>query len=103
MDYRLLGRSGLQVSSLTMGTMTLGGGSPARWASSGWHARRQIDLCLDAGVNLIDTADVYSERRLGGDRRRGPRGRSATGVLLATKARFRWATGPTTRAPPATT
>ena len=63
MDYRQLGRSGLRVSTLTLGTMTIGPSGPS--ASIGSvdldGARRQIDLCLDAGVNLIDTADVYSE------------------------------------------
>jgi aryl-alcohol dehydrogenase-like predicted oxidoreductase len=55
MDYRQLGRSGLRVSTLTLGTMTIGGSGPS--ASVGSvdldGARRQIDLCLDAGVNLI--------------------------------------------------
>ena len=61
MEYRYLGRSGLKVSMLTMGTMTFGGvgGFKATGASSLSEAREQIDLCLDAGVNLIDTANVY--------------------------------------------
>ena len=63
MDYRQLGRSGLRVSSLTLGTMTFGGGG--KFANVGTTdvdgARRQIDMCLDAGVNMIDTADVYSD------------------------------------------
>ncbi|MGV9349921.1 aldo/keto reductase [Streptomyces spiralis] len=62
MEFRRLGRSGLRVSSLAMGTMTFGGsdvfGNVGQTDSAG--ARRQIDLCLDAGVNLIDTANVYS-------------------------------------------
>jgi aryl-alcohol dehydrogenase-like predicted oxidoreductase len=62
MEYRVLGRSGLKVSTITMGTMTMGGsGDFAKVGNVGLdEARRQIDLCLDAGVNLIDTADVYS-------------------------------------------
>jgi aryl-alcohol dehydrogenase-like predicted oxidoreductase len=62
MEYRQLGRSGLRVSKLTMGTMTFGG--RGNFASVGDTdldgARRQIEMALDAGVNLIDTADVYS-------------------------------------------
>src|SRR4051812_15538259 len=62
MDYRQLGRSGLRISTLTLGTMTFDGGGPfaAVGAVDLDGARRHIDLCLDAGVNLIDTADVYS-------------------------------------------
>ena len=89
MDYRQLGRSGLRVSTLTLGTMTIGPSGPS--ASIGSvdldGARRQIDLCLDAGVNLIDTADVYSagvSEELVGQALVGRRDR----VLLATKARM---------------
>ncbi|MFF1450452.1 aldo/keto reductase [Streptomyces sp. NPDC058274] len=62
MEYRLLGRSGLRVSTLAMGTMTFGGsaafGDVGHTDVAG--ARRQIDMCLDAGVNLVDTANMYS-------------------------------------------
>jgi aryl-alcohol dehydrogenase-like predicted oxidoreductase len=56
MEYRALGRSGLRVSVLTMGTMTFGGkGGFANVGSTGVdEARRQVDQCLEAGVNLID-------------------------------------------------
>src|SRR6266700_3812150 len=62
MEYRQLGRSGLRVSALTLGTMTFGGrgGFRAVVAIDVGGARRQVDMCLDAGINLIDTADVYS-------------------------------------------
>ncbi|WP_026872152.1 aldo/keto reductase [Inquilinus limosus] len=99
MEYRLLGRSGLKVSTITLGTMTMGGkGNFAKVGNAGVdEARRQIDLCLDAGVNLIDTADVYStgasEEIIGevlGGRRKG-------GVLIATKARFPMGDGPNDR------
>ncbi|NTF47083.1 aldo/keto reductase [Rhizobium rhizogenes] len=96
MEYRLLGRSGLKVSSVTMGTMTFGG---VGWAKKTGdlgipEAKRLVDLCLAAGVNLIDTADVYSSgvseeiigEILGGKRK--------DGVLLATKARFPMGAGP---------
>src|SRR6202044_3770093 len=65
MEYRQLGKSGLMVSSLTLGTMTFGGGGP--FANVGntdvAGGRRQVDMCRDAGVNVIDTADVYSDGR----------------------------------------
>src|SRR6476469_7828518 len=95
MDYRQLSRSGLRVSTLTLGTMTIGDAGPS--ASLGAvdldGARRQIDLCLDAGVNLIDTADVYSagaSEELVGQALVGRRDR----VLLATKARMPMGEGP---------
>jgi aryl-alcohol dehydrogenase-like predicted oxidoreductase len=62
MDYRQLGNSGLRVSALTLGTMGFGGtGFAAAVGTTDVDgARRQISMALDAGVNLIDTADVYS-------------------------------------------
>src|SRR5829696_5363043 len=87
MDYRQLGRSGLRVSSLTLGTMTFGGGG--KFANVGstdvGGARRQIDMCLDAGVNLIDTADVYSD---------GLSEEILDRALVATKARMAMGDGP---------
>ena len=95
MDYRQLGRSGLRISTLTLGTMTFGGGG--QFASVGAvdldGVRRHIDLCLDAGVNLIDTADVYSgglSEELVGQALVGRRDR----VLVATKARMPMGDGP---------
>lgn len=63
MDYRNLGASGLKVPVLSFGTGTFGGQGPffSAWGRSGVdEARRLIDICLEAGVNLFDTADVYS-------------------------------------------
>jgi aryl-alcohol dehydrogenase-like predicted oxidoreductase len=62
MEHRQLGSSGLKISSLTLGTMTFGGGGSFAMVGSTdvAGARRQIDMCRDAGVNMIDTADVYS-------------------------------------------
>jgi aryl-alcohol dehydrogenase-like predicted oxidoreductase len=95
MDYRQLGRSGLRISTITLGTMG--------WGGQGWakavgdlgvdEARRQIDLARAAGVNLIDTADVYSDGRseeilgqaLGSEREN---------VLIATKVRMPMGDGP---------
>ena len=63
MHYRLLGRTGLYVSEICLGTMTYGG--KGRWEVVGRlglpEAQAQIKAAFDAGVNFIDTADVYSE------------------------------------------
>ena len=95
MDYRQLGSSGLRVSALTLGTMTFGGRD--RFANVGSTdvagATRQIDLCLDRGVNFIDTANVYSaglSEEILAEAIRNRRDR----VLLATKARMPMGDGP---------
>jgi aryl-alcohol dehydrogenase-like predicted oxidoreductase len=90
MEYRLLGRSGLKISTITMGTMTFGGRGFAKTVGDLGvsEARRLVDMCLDAGVNLIDTADVYStglSEEILGEIIGGPR---KNGLLVATKARF---------------
>jgi aryl-alcohol dehydrogenase-like predicted oxidoreductase len=95
MEYRALGSSGLKVSVLAMGTMTFGGTGPfAMVGSTGVdEARRQLDMCLEAGVNLIDTADVYSagqSEEILGEVLRGRRDR----VLVATKVRMAMGPGP---------
>jgi aryl-alcohol dehydrogenase-like predicted oxidoreductase len=94
-EYRTLGGSGLRVSVLTMGTMTFGGtGEFTDVGSTGLvEARRQVDMCLDAGINLIDTADVYSaglSEELVGEVLDGRRDRA----LLATKVRMEMGEGP---------
>jgi aryl-alcohol dehydrogenase-like predicted oxidoreductase len=63
MEYRHLGASGLKVPALSFGTGTFGGEGPlfSAWGNSSVaDARRLIDICLEAGVTLFDTADVYS-------------------------------------------
>ncbi len=94
MEYRYLGRSGLKVSTLTMGTMTFGG-SERIGNTAQDDATRQIDMCLDAGINLLDTANVYnagvSEEMIGvALAENGRRERT----LVATKVRFRMGEGP---------
>jgi len=99
MEYRQLGNSGLKVSVLTMGTMTFGGkGNSAKTGNLQLKdVQKLIDIVADAGVNLIDTADVYSEgasEELIGEamgRKRKP------GMLIATKARFPMGPGPNDR------
>ncbi|MGZ3442888.1 MAG: aldo/keto reductase [Polyangia bacterium] len=90
MQTRLLGRTGLRVSALSFGAMSFGGvgGFAAVARQDGDEARALVDQCIDAGVNLFDTADIYSAGRseeiLGralGDKR----GR----VLVATKLHAR--------------
>ncbi|PLR28877.1 aldo/keto reductase [Caulobacter zeae] len=63
MEYRSLGRSGLKVPALSFGAGTFGGQGPlfSAWGDTRVEeARRLIDICLEAGVTLFDTADVYS-------------------------------------------
>jgi aryl-alcohol dehydrogenase-like predicted oxidoreductase len=95
MDYRQLGNSGLRVSALTLGTMTFGGRDnfAAVGATDVAAATRQVDLCLDRGVNFIDTANVYSgglSEEIVGEAIKGRRDR----VVLATKARMPMGDGP---------
>ena len=95
MEYRQLGRSGLRVSALTLGTMTFGGrgGFRAVGATDVAGARRQLDMCLDAGVNLIDTADVYSgglSEEITGEIITGRR----DSLLVSTKVRMAMGNGP---------
>jgi len=96
MDYRLLGNSGLKVPSLCFGTATFGGGNEffKAWGStSGDEARRIVDVCLDAGLNFFDTADIYSDglsETILGEAIKGRRG----DVLISTKATFRLGKGP---------
>jgi len=95
MEYRRLGASGLAVPALSLGTGTFGGvGRLAAWGTTdATEARRLVDICLDAGVSMFDTANVYSlgesERVLGEaiKRRRDK-------VLVSTKATFRFGDGP---------
>ena len=95
MQYRQLGTSGLRVSTLTLGTMTFGG--TGKFANVGTTdvstAKRQLDLCGEHGVNLVDTADVYSagaSEEIVGEALEGRR----DDWLVATKVRFAMGPGP---------
>lgn len=96
MEYRRLGRSGLKVPVLSFGAGTFGGSGPlfSAWGNTdATEARRLVDICLDAGINLFDTADVYSngasEEILGA----AVKGRRDD-VLISTKASLPMGDGP---------
>ena len=96
MEFNRLGRSGLRVPALSFGTATFGGGNDffRAWGSSdAAAASRLVDVCLDHGVSLFDTADVYSdglaEEILGGAIE-GKRNR----LLVSTKVTFPMGGGP---------
>ncbi len=90
MEHRTLGRSGLQVSVLSLGAMTFGegaGGFMKGVTSDDAEGRRVFDAALDAGIDTVDTANLYSEGRseeLLGQWLKGKRHQ----VVLATKCRF---------------
>lgn len=96
MEYRQLGRSGLMVPVLSFGTGTFGGSGEffSKWGDTDVaEASRLIDVCLDAGVNFFDTADVYSggaAEEILGKAIEGRRDR----VLISTKATFRTGNDP---------
>jgi aryl-alcohol dehydrogenase-like predicted oxidoreductase len=95
MEYRRLGLSGLTVPALSFGTGTFGGvGRLSAWGSTdATEARRLVDICLDAGVSMFDSADVYSvgeSERVLGQAIKGRRDK----VLISTKATFRFGDGP---------
>jgi len=96
MEYRNLGASGLKVPALSFGTGTFGGTGPlfGAWGNTDVaEARRLIDVCLDAGVNLFDTADVYSNgasEEVLGEALRGRRDKA----LISTKTGLPMGEGP---------
>ena len=96
MEYRLLGGSGLKVPALCLGTATFGGGNEffrAWGASDVAEATRLVDLSLDAGVNMFDSADAYSAglaEEILGQAIKGRRDK----LLISTKATFKMGTGP---------
>lgn len=96
LEYRNLGRSGLKVSPFCFGTMTFGD-SP--WKLGGVDqtmATKMIDMAIDAGINFVDSADVYSNgesEQLLGVALRGRR----QNIVIATKAHGRMGPGPNDR------
>ncbi len=92
MEYRRLGASGFTVPALSFGAGTFGGKGElfAAWGSTDVaEARRLVDLCLDAGVNMLDTADIYSRgasESIVGEAIKGRRDK----IIVSTKATFRF-------------
>jgi aryl-alcohol dehydrogenase-like predicted oxidoreductase len=108
MKYKKFGRTGLFVSEICLGTMTFGGRGEM-WPIIGQldqaAATNLLRLSVDAGINFVDTADVYSEgeseRILGGAIK--DLGIARQDVIIATKARGRTGPGPTPSVSPAGT
>ncbi|QDU23515.1 aldo/keto reductase [Urbifossiella limnaea] len=96
MEFRQLGRSGFKVPALTLGTGTFGGGNEffKAWGDTDAKgAARLVDICLDAGLTMFDSADIYSNglaEEVLGAAIKGRRDK----VLISTKATFRFGDGP---------
>ena len=96
MEYRQLGASGLNVPVLSFGTGTFGGSNEffKAWGTTQLEeAKRLVNLCIDAGVNMFDTADVYSfglAEEILGKALEGLRNK----VLISSKATFKMGDGP---------
>jgi aryl-alcohol dehydrogenase-like predicted oxidoreductase len=96
MLYRFLGKSGFKVPALGFGAGTFGGRGPlfSAWGNSDEReAKRLIDICLDAGVNLFDTADVYSDGASEAILGAAIKGRRSQ-VIVSTKLTLRAGEGP---------
>lgn len=96
MEYRQLGYSGLKVPVLSFGAATFGGVTEffnAWGTTQTQEAKKLIDICLEHGVNMFDTADIYSygmSEKILGETIKGRRDK----VLISTKGTFRFAEGP---------
>jgi aryl-alcohol dehydrogenase-like predicted oxidoreductase len=93
MEYRFLGKSGFRVPVLSLGTVTFGGSEDFFGRTEVDEARRMVDICLEAGLNMFDSADGYS-----GGRSEEVLGKVIKGrrdqVIVSTKATFRSGAGP---------
>ena len=96
MEFRQLGGSGFKVPALSFGTGTFGGGGElfkAWGASDVAEATRLVDICLDAGLTMFDSADIYSQgmaEEILGQAIKGRRDK----VIISTKGTFRTGPGP---------
>ena len=95
METRRLGKSGLEVPALSFGTATFGDAPVFKaWGANGVReATRVVDLCLEAGINLFDSADIYSAgqaEEILGHAIKGRRNR----VIISTKGTFRFSDAP---------
>jgi aryl-alcohol dehydrogenase-like predicted oxidoreductase len=96
MEHRYLGASGFRVPVLSFGTGTFGGQGDffKAWGDTdAAGARRLVDICLDAGVNMFDSADIYSGGAAESILGEAIRGRPRDALILSTKATFRFGDG----------
>ncbi|MFT4155654.1 aldo/keto reductase [Parafilimonas sp.] len=96
MEYRQLGASGLFVPELCFGTATFGGGNDffKKWGNTDIEeAKKLVDICLDAGVNMFDTADVYSDGLSETILGKAIEGRQRDQLILSTKTTFTFGKG----------
>jgi aryl-alcohol dehydrogenase-like predicted oxidoreductase len=96
MEFRRLGASGFSVPVLSFGTGTFGGKGEffqAWGASDAVEARRLVDICLDAGLNMFDSADIYSDGAAESLLGAAIKGRPRDGLIISTKATFRAGAG----------
>lgn len=98
MEYRQLGRSGLKVPELCFGCGTFGGHNneffKAWGAADVEEARKIIDICMDAGINLFDTADIYSDGASESVLGKAIDHLNRGDLMISTKATFRLGKGP---------
>ena len=96
MEQRQLGRSGFKVPVLSLGTGTFGGKGDffAAWgATDVAQARSLIDMCLEAGLNMFDSADIYSSGAAESILGEALQGRQRDSLIVSTKATFRFGEG----------
>ena len=96
MEQRFLGASGLRVPVLSFGTGTFGGEGDffKAWGQTDVAgARRLLDIALEAGVNLFDSADIYSKGAAESILGEAIKGRPRDSLLISTKATFRFGEG----------
>ncbi|WP_411834912.1 aldo/keto reductase [Pseudoxanthomonas mexicana] len=96
MEHRHLGASGLRVPVLSLGTGTFGGQGAlfSAWGDTDVaQARRLVDICLEAGLNMFDSADVYSKGAAESILGEALKGRPRDALLISTKATFRFGEG----------
>jgi aryl-alcohol dehydrogenase-like predicted oxidoreductase len=96
MEHRYLGASGFRVPVLSFGTGTFGGQGDffKAWGDTdAAGARRLVDICLDAGVNMFDSADIYSKGAAESILGAAIKGRPRDTLILSTKATFRFGEG----------
>lgn len=96
MEYRQLGNSGLFVPELSFGTATFGGGNEffKAWGDTQVsEAKRLIDICLEAGINMFDTADVYSDGASEEILGKALEGKQRDKLIISTKTSFVFGSG----------